>query len=160
MSKNLAFHIYLRKIVEKDKRWQLGLPTPLVPRLHTSTLGRYCAVWPLIHSSFHSSYQLHSAISQTHCPALRQCVTFRWLEDSVLFQCTFGKWKFTKSQDFIQMTKARATGNAFIWLQHTLKSLEFFLNLKDTLVHIFQSVHFRVVYGGGGPNKQRLPLVT
>lgn len=77
------------------EKWESEGPQTTAKTTNTSCthaaclhIGKILCFWPLIHPSFLSSYQLHSAISGTHCSTLRHCVAFRRLGDTALFQCT------------------------------------------------------------------------
>lgn len=148
-----AFHIYLRNCRKEQQR--TGLESPARTPLHTSILGRYCTVWPLIHPSFHSSYQQYSAICQTHCPT-RHCVAFRWPEHSALLQGAFGKWKSKcrKPWQFEMHVHSAATGykKSCFGFEIDANLFFFFFNLYNTVF----PVRF---YSACGPHylKQRPP---
>lgn len=115
--KELGFHVYLRKTAEEQQMTAKTTNTSLTGGACLHIGKTPCCLTP-DSSLLHSSYQQHSAISQTCCTTMRHCpLAIRQLEDSTLCQRTFGKRKATGSQNHIKMMKATATGNAVTLLK-------------------------------------------
>lgn len=106
-SKNLSSTSILRV---RDQRCQLGLPTPLVPTLHASILGRYCASGPWF--TLLSTTPISCTLQSVEHTAQQWGNVLHW--DGWGTQLFFSVQNTSEKATRVhQMTKVMATTNAY-----------------------------------------------